>query len=373
MFRGWKKPIKMSSRRYRIQICWWFWKMNFESEVCPISSLPTEGMKWIAEIVSAWNMDELKSATSILGRMTPDFKVLDSKIARVLNQLLTADFNRRVYMEEQKAQHHNRFLKGRRVAYMINDNFKISGTGEALLDLNDLRRVLLNNDNVQGFDTKCDEVLRSMTKLPDEEKLDNVCKKQLHFFEGSKPFMALYLQNIVQKGEKASYSRLRGCPAVMLSRKWGTQISMPATNAGLFKEQQPGKETQEEIPKPMHRKRSNIEQMKIVVNGPRKDNVCEEIRAVSSTDVKKKGTEKRRRSRSESETRRHSEEDGKGDIKGNGTKGTSPSWKLSKLVCTHSPEGAMPEGVHMRWLTPTRMPTLQIQKWMQLKGHVCIK
>ena len=78
---------------------------------------------------------------------------------------------------------------------MINDNFKISGTGEALLDLNDLRRVLMKNDNVQGFDTKCDEVLRSMTKLPDEDVLDNVYKKQLHFFEGSKPFMALYLQN----------------------------------------------------------------------------------------------------------------------------------------------------------------------------------
>ena len=104
-------------------------------------------------------------------------------------------------MEEQKAQQDNRFLKGSQFAYMINDNFKISGTGEALLDLNDLRRVLMNNDNVQGFDTKWDEVLRSMTKLPDEDVLDNVYKKQLHFFEGSKPFMALYLQNTVQKGE----------------------------------------------------------------------------------------------------------------------------------------------------------------------------
>ena len=122
-------------------------------------------------------------------------------------------------MEEQKAQQDNRFLEGRRIAYMIHDNFKISGTGEALLDLNDLRRVLLNNDNVQGFDTKCDEVLRSMTKLPDEEKLDNVCKKQLHFFERSKPFMALYLQKTVQKGESASYSPLKECSAVMLSRK----------------------------------------------------------------------------------------------------------------------------------------------------------
>ena len=39
------------------------------------------------------------------------------------------------------------------------DSFKISGTGEALVDFNDLLRVQLKNDNVQGFDTKLDEVL----------------------------------------------------------------------------------------------------------------------------------------------------------------------------------------------------------------------
>ena len=41
-------------------------------------------------------------------------------------------------MEEQKAQLDNRFLKGRQTAYMIYDNFKISGTGEALRVFKDL-------------------------------------------------------------------------------------------------------------------------------------------------------------------------------------------------------------------------------------------
>ena len=49
---------------------------------------------------------------------------------------------------------------------MICDNVKISGTGEALLDFNDLLRVELRGDNGQGFDTKWDEVLRSITKVP---------------------------------------------------------------------------------------------------------------------------------------------------------------------------------------------------------------
>ena len=74
-------------------------------------------------------------------------------------------------MEEQKAEQDNRFLKGRKIANTIYDNFKISETGEALLDLDDLVRVQLNNDNVQGFDRH--QVRRRYIK--------NVYKKQLHF------------------------------------------------------------------------------------------------------------------------------------------------------------------------------------------------
>ena len=64
-------------------------------------------------------MDELKSPNSILGRMIPDIRVLVSKTASGLKKLLSADFTRRVYMEERKAQQDNRFLKGRPIADVI--------------------------------------------------------------------------------------------------------------------------------------------------------------------------------------------------------------------------------------------------------------
>ena len=50
-------------------------------------------------------------------------------------------------MAEQTTQQFNRLLKRRQVDYMI------SGTGG----------VQFKNDNVQGFDTKSDKVLLSMT------------------------------------------------------------------------------------------------------------------------------------------------------------------------------------------------------------------
>ena len=103
------------------------------------------------------------------GRVIPDSEVLDSTIASALKKLLTADFKRRVYMEQPKAQQDYRFLKGRQIADMIYDNCKISQLGEALLDFSGLLRVQLKHDNVQGFDSKWDEVLLSMTEVPDED------------------------------------------------------------------------------------------------------------------------------------------------------------------------------------------------------------
>ena len=61
----------------------------------------------------------------------------------------------------------------------------------------------------------------------------------------------------------------------------------------------------------MRRKRSKIANMEVVIHGPRKDHVREEIRAASSTMLTKKETGMRRRSRSQSETSRHSKGDGK--------------------------------------------------------------
>ena len=97
----------------------------------------------------------------------------------------------------------------RRLLHIVYDYLKINGTREALLDFNDLLSDQLKNDNVQGFDTKWDEVLLSMTEVPDEDTLEKVYKKQVHHSEDLKPLMALYQRDTVQIVEAASYSRLK--------------------------------------------------------------------------------------------------------------------------------------------------------------------
>ena len=44
---------------------------------------------------------------------------------------------------------------------MIYDNFRVTGKGESIWDFSDLMEVALRKKNVQGFDTKRDEVLLS--------------------------------------------------------------------------------------------------------------------------------------------------------------------------------------------------------------------
>ena len=61
-----------------------------------------------------------------------------------------------------------RFLKGRQVAWMIYDYFKVSDTDESVLDRNEVLNVELRNDNIESFHMRWDETIIAMMKLPDE-------------------------------------------------------------------------------------------------------------------------------------------------------------------------------------------------------------
>ena len=91
--------------------------------------------------------------------------MLDAKIASALNRIIqNSQFKNKVSLEEQKAQKEDRFLRERQIAFMIYDYFRVTGAYDTVLDHADLFYVTLLDDNVQEFDTRCDEVLLSMSK-----------------------------------------------------------------------------------------------------------------------------------------------------------------------------------------------------------------
>ena len=86
--------------------------------------------------------------------------MLDAKIASALNKIIqNSHFKKKVSLEEQKAQKEGRFLRGRQIAFMIYDYFRVTGAHVRVLDYADLFSVTLHEDNVQEIDTRWDEVI----------------------------------------------------------------------------------------------------------------------------------------------------------------------------------------------------------------------
>ena len=74
------------------------------------------------------SVDDSKSSSSVRGIRMPDFEVLDARIASALNRIIhNSHFKRRISLEDEKAQKQDRFLRGRQIAYLIYDYFRVTG------------------------------------------------------------------------------------------------------------------------------------------------------------------------------------------------------------------------------------------------------
>ena len=108
----------------------------------------------------------LKSSRSFEGKDVPTFDMLDARIASALNKIIQNYFKKKVSLEELKAEKEDRFVRKRQIAYIIYDYFRVTGAHDTVLDCADLFSIGLRNDDVQEFDTRWDEILLSMTKVP---------------------------------------------------------------------------------------------------------------------------------------------------------------------------------------------------------------
>ena len=124
------------------------WKIRFKTEVCSCSRFPTEAILWIKEVEMVDSVDDLMSSSSIRGIQMPNFEVLDARIASALNRIIhNSHFKRRISAEEQKAQKEDRFLRGRQIAYLIYEYFRVTGA----------------NDSVENYTKTCSLLVFKMT------------------------------------------------------------------------------------------------------------------------------------------------------------------------------------------------------------------
>ena len=132
------------------------WKIRFKTEVCTCSQFPTYQTK---EAETADSVDDLRFSSSVRGIRMPDFEILDARIASALNKIIhDSHFKRRVIQEEQKAQKQDRFFRGRQIASLIYEYFRVTGANDSVENFSDLFAISLRNDDIQDFVSKRDRI-----------------------------------------------------------------------------------------------------------------------------------------------------------------------------------------------------------------------
>ena len=140
----------------------------------------------------------------------PNFGVLDARIASALNKIIqNSHFKRKISLEEQKAQKEDRFLRGRQIAYLIYEQFRVTGTHDSVENYTDLFTIVLRNDDIQEFDSKWDGILLSMTKTPHDDILEGLYKLRIRESGKLRSVLELYDLETHQKKLGPDYHRLK--------------------------------------------------------------------------------------------------------------------------------------------------------------------
>ena len=94
---------------------------------------------------------------------------------------------------------------------MIYDYCRVTGAHDTVLDYSDLFSITLRNDNVQEFDTKWDDILFSMTKIPSDDVLESLYTLRVRESDQLKNVLELYDMEIHQRYR---------CPIIRSWRRW---------------------------------------------------------------------------------------------------------------------------------------------------------
>ena len=92
---------------------------------------------------------------------------------------------------------------------MIYDYFQVTGAHDTVLDYADLFSITLHNEDVEEIDTRWDEILLSVTKIPPDDILESLYKKRIHESDQLKTVLELKDMEIHQKISTPDYQKLK--------------------------------------------------------------------------------------------------------------------------------------------------------------------
>ena len=128
-----------------------------------------------------------------------------------------------------KAQKDDRFRRGRQIAHMIYEYFRVTGTDACVRDFSDFVNATSRGNDIQGFDTRRDEVSLSIKETPHDHIPESVYNMRIQGSEKLKTVFALYDQDLEHKEKLPSYTRLTKMVKKILEPKNEREISRPET------------------------------------------------------------------------------------------------------------------------------------------------
>ena len=164
-------------------------KVNFKIEVRWKSADLQITMHWIKEVEIAKSIDELMTWQSIAD--FPDFEMHDAKIASALKKISSSvHFRRRVSVKEQRAQKHDRFLRGRQIACMIYEH--ISSHRSFWSCRRSIRSIRYTPYRIIMFDRRWSQALLASSEILTEIVLEGLYKSKLQNSVQLRAVLAIY-------------------------------------------------------------------------------------------------------------------------------------------------------------------------------------
>ena len=105
---------------------------------------------------------------------------------------------------------------------MIYDYFRVTGAHDTVLDYADLFSVALHDDSTQEFDSRWDEVLLSMSKIPSDDVQESRHKLRTRESDQLKTVLDLHDMQIHHKISTPNYRKLK----TMVKRSLGSETQI---------------------------------------------------------------------------------------------------------------------------------------------------
>ena len=165
------------------------------------------------EIEAAKSLDDLITPKSITGKDFSDYEELDLMMAAALKRCYDKQthFQKKISVEERRAQKDDRFLRGRQIDYLIYEYFRPTGSYYEIQGLSGLFSIKLENDDIQDFDLRWEQALLLTSDPPSDKVLEGLYVSKLQDSPQAQTIMALSNQEILRGGGKRDCHRLRMC------------------------------------------------------------------------------------------------------------------------------------------------------------------